>query len=107
MLTSVQVIVTGSSGGIGEAIARAFSNAGAKVACVARSEDKLKAVVTSINGASRGKAVAVTGDVSKKGAAQEILGKVEAELGPVDVLVNNAGMSNPQASELLETGDLG
>lgn len=93
VLIFAQAIVTGSSGGIGEAIAKAFGNAGASVACVARSEDKLKKVVDTINNSGRGRAIAVGGDVGKKGAAQEILARVEAELGPVDILVNNAGIA--------------
>ena len=92
-LTGLQVIVTGSSGGIGEAIARAFANAGGHVACVARSADKLKTVVEDINGKGKGKAIAVGADVASPGGAQKILSQVEAELGPVDVLVNNAGIA--------------
>lgn len=85
--------MTGSSGGIGEAIAKAFGNAGAHVACVARSEDKLKAVVDGINAKGRGRAITIVADVGKKGAPREILTKVESELGPVDILVNNAGIA--------------
>jgi NAD(P)-dependent dehydrogenase (short-subunit alcohol dehydrogenase family) len=89
----MQVIVTGSSGGIGAAIAKAFANAGAHVACVARSESSLKAVVDGINATGRGRAIAVVADVGKPGAPKEVLAKVEAELGPVDILINNAGIA--------------
>ena len=50
-------------------------------------------MVDTINKSGRGKAVAVAGDVGKKGAAQDIVSKVEAELGPIDILVNNAGIA--------------
>ena len=85
--------MTGSSGGIGAAIAKAFANAGAHVACIARSEGSLKAVVDEINAIGRGRAVAVVADIGKPNAPKEVLAKVEAELGPVDILVNNAGIA--------------
>ena len=85
--------MTGSSGGIGAAIAKAFANAGAHVACIARSEGSLKAVVDEINATGRGSAVAVVADIGKPNAPKEVLAKVEAELGPVDILVNNAGIA--------------
>ena len=85
--------MTGSSGGIGAAIAKAFANAGAHVACIARSEGSLKAVVDEINATGRGRAVAVVADIGKPNAPKEVLAKVEAEVGPVDILVNNAGIA--------------
>lgn len=85
--------MTGSSGGIGAAIVKQFANAGAQVACIARSESSLKAVVDEINAKGRGKAIAVVADVAKPGAAKEVLSKVEAELGSVDILINNAGIA--------------
>ena len=88
----MQAIVTGSSSGIGIAIAKAFAAAGAKVACVARREKELNAVVNDIR-SSGNQAIAIVQDVSKRGAAKEIVSKVESQLGPIDVLVNNVGIT--------------
>lgn len=82
-------VVTGASRGIGEAIARTLANDGARIALVARSADKLKALAASLpNGA-----VAIEADMSSadgwKAAAEQAL----AALGDVDILVNNAGVS--------------
>ena len=63
------------------------------MACIARSEGSLKAVVDEINAIGRGRAVAVVADIGKPNAPKEVLAKVEAELGPVDILVNNAGIA--------------
>lgn len=79
------VLITGASAGIGSATAKAFAAAGAKVACVARREDKLKSVVDEIKSAG-GEAVAVVGDVSKRGGPKEIVSQTESKLGPVDIV---------------------
>ena len=85
-------VVTGASRGIGEAIARTLAADGAKVALVARSADKLKALAASLpNGA-----VAIEADMASangwKAAAE---GALKA-LGEIDILVNNAGVSAAQ-----------
>lgn len=85
------MLVTGASAGIGRTTVKAFAKAGASVAAVARREDQLNAVVEEVRSAG-GKAIAVAADISAKGAAQEIVKKVESSLGPVDVLVNNVGI---------------
>ena len=84
------MLVTGSSGGIGKAIAKAFGAAGASVACNARREADLNAVVDEIK-ANGGHAIPVVADVTVAGAAKKMVSTIEAELGPIDVLVNNAG----------------
>lgn len=86
------VLVTGASAGIGKAICKAFANAGASVAAVARREADLNKLIDEIK-AGGGKAIAVAGDVSKRGAPKEIIAKVEKELGPIDILLNNAGIT--------------
>ncbi|EMC95098.1 hypothetical protein BAUCODRAFT_35087 [Baudoinia panamericana UAMH 10762] len=85
-------IVTGTSVGIGRETAKSFASAGAKTACVARREADLNSLVEEIKKAG-GHAIAVVADVAEPGAAQRIVGKVEEELGPVDILVNNAAIS--------------
>lgn len=86
------VVVTGSSVGIGREVAKAFGSAGASVAAVARREGDLNTLVDEIKAAG-GHAIPVVGDVGKRGAAKEIVSKVESQLGPIDILVNNAAIS--------------
>ncbi len=91
-------IVTGASSGIGVGICKALAAAGANVACVARREAELNKVVDEIK-TNGHKAAAFVTDIAKRGAAKELIEKVESRLGPVDVLVNNAGISRIGAIE--------
>ena len=86
-------LVTGGGRGIGRAIAVAFAAEGAKVAVTARTEAELQEVVAAVRGKG-GEAVAVTADVADRAAVQLLLGRVQEGLGPVEVLVNNAGIGS-------------
>ena len=86
-------VVTGASKGLGNAMAGAFAGAGASVALVARGKDDLTAAATSITAKTGAKTLAVAGDVSSANDCKRIIAEVEAGLGSVDVLVNNAGSS--------------
>ena len=86
------VLVTGSSRGIGAAIAVAFGRAGARVALHGRDSAALASVRERIEGAG-GKAYAATADLTDESAVEALRDEVEAALGPVDVLVANAGGS--------------
>ncbi len=83
-------IVTGSSRGIGRAIAELLSAEGARLALVARSADTLDEVATAIRAAG-GAALAIPADVTAPDAGERIVAATLAEFGSVDVLVNNAG----------------
>jgi NAD(P)-dependent dehydrogenase (short-subunit alcohol dehydrogenase family) len=83
-------VVTGGSQGIGEAIARRYAAEGAAVAILNRDEERGAAVARSIAG-DGGRAVAIPCDVSQVGRLGEAVDAVHSALGPVDVLVNNAG----------------
>jgi 3-oxoacyl-[acyl-carrier protein] reductase len=85
-------LVTGSSRGIGEAIATAFARQGAAVAVHSRSKDDVAGVVTAIRDAG-GTAVGVTGDVTRFADIEAMRHQIEDSLGPVDILVANAGAS--------------
>lgn len=83
-------IVTGAGRGIGRAIAERYAAEGARVALVARSAEQVEAVAGGIE-ARGGKALAAPADVTDRSAVERMMRRVEEELGPVDVLVNNAG----------------
>jgi 3-oxoacyl-[acyl-carrier protein] reductase len=88
--SGVTVVVTGASGGIGRATARAFAQAGASVAINSRNAAKLQTVVDEL--AAEGlRVTAHAADVRDWNAVHELATAVEREIGPIDVLVNNAG----------------
>jgi NAD(P)-dependent dehydrogenase (short-subunit alcohol dehydrogenase family) len=78
--------VTGGARGVGLAIARALTAAGARVALLARSEDELARATADLDGA-----VAIRADVRHADAVDAAVAQAERELGPTDLLVNNAG----------------
>jgi NAD(P)-dependent dehydrogenase (short-subunit alcohol dehydrogenase family) len=79
-------VVTGGNRGLGEAYARALGEAGARVAIAARDQALTESVAGKLG------ALAVTTDVSDPASVRGMLETVTATLGPVDVLVNNAGV---------------
>jgi meso-butanediol dehydrogenase/(S,S)-butanediol dehydrogenase/diacetyl reductase len=83
------VIVTGSSAGIGEGIARRFHDEGANVVINARNADKCAAVADTLDPA---RTLSVPGDVSRSAFADEIVAAAVGKFGGLDVLVNNAGV---------------
>lgn len=83
------VVVTGASGGVGRAIAVAFAGQGADVALLARGEAGLKGAAADVEAAG-GRALVVPTDVADAAAVEAAAERVEAELGPIDVWVNNA-----------------
>ena len=83
------VVVTGASAGVGRAVARRFGDEGANVALLARGEERLKTTAAELR--ERGsQALAVSVDVSDAVAVENAATRVEDELGPIDVWVNNA-----------------
>ncbi|MCZ4602368.1 SDR family oxidoreductase [Streptomyces sp. Lzd4kr] len=87
-------LVTGAGRGIGRALATALAESGAQVACVARSQDELSRTAALV--AERGgKALAVVADLGDPRAVPEVVRQVTAQLGGVDVLINNAATVEP------------
>jgi 3-oxoacyl-[acyl-carrier protein] reductase len=86
-------LVTGASRGIGRAVALALAECGAKIAINFRSRTREAHAVVAAIEARGGKAVAVAADVSIAAAVEAMLSTVAAQLGPVDLLVNNAGIA--------------
>ncbi len=87
-------IVTGGGRGIGRLVAEALAAAGAAVAVTARSEDQLAETVASIASAG-GTAIALPGDVTDPEYVTAAVHLVERLLGPIDLLINNAGIAGP------------
>ena len=79
---------------MGRAFAQALALAGAAVAVTARSPEQLNETVRLIESAG-GRAVALVGDVADPEDVQRVVASVQQQLGPVDLLVNNAGMPGP------------
>jgi 3-oxoacyl-[acyl-carrier protein] reductase len=91
-LSGQTAIVTGASRGIGKAIATRLAAAGAKVACVARSADKLKETADAI-AAAGGTAEVHPCDVTDSAAVSKLVEDLAEKWGTIDIVVNNAGIT--------------
>jgi NAD(P)-dependent dehydrogenase (short-subunit alcohol dehydrogenase family) len=87
-------LVTGAGRGLGRAFALGLGGAGARVAVVARSADQIAETVRLIQAAG-GTAVAIRADVTDPHAVQQMALEARQSLGPIDLLVNNAGAGGP------------
>jgi NAD(P)-dependent dehydrogenase (short-subunit alcohol dehydrogenase family) len=91
-LQGKRALVTGAARGIGRGIAEVFADEGADVAVndfenIAKAEEVVRAIT------AKGRtAIAVKGDVAKRGDVEPMIDKAWKELGPIDILVNNAGI---------------
>src|SRR5262245_18220993 len=83
-------LVTGGGRGIGANIARELADAGARVAVAARSRDQVSSVAEELGG------IALELDVTDQAAVERAVEETERELGPMDLLVANAGMGGPE-----------
>ena len=80
-------LVTGGGRGIGASIARELADAGMRVAVSGRTRDQVEAIAAEVDG------LALVGDVSRQPDVEEWVRRTETELGPIDLLVANAGLS--------------
>ena len=98
-------LVTGASRGIGRAIALAVAEAGADVAVNYRSRAADADMVRDRIRALGRRSIAIAADVSVAADVQRLVGEVRAALGPVDLLVNNAGIARPQRLDEITEAD--
>jgi short-subunit dehydrogenase len=95
-----RVLVTGASRGLGSALAGAFATAGARLALVARDGDALSDVAARCDGH------VYVADLTDAGQLRVLVARVEADGGPVDVLVNNAGVETAGALHMQSADDV-
>jgi NADP-dependent 3-hydroxy acid dehydrogenase YdfG len=90
-LTGKTALITGASRGIGTDTARLFHQAGAKVALLARSATAIEALASELGDG----ALAIAADVGDWASVESAVAASEAQLGAVDILINNAGVIEP------------
>lgn len=94
-------VVTGGSKGIGLAVANAFAAEGAYVVIIARSPEGLEQARTQLQ-ASGHNVAAYAADLSDPQAAAQVIERIEADIGPIDILVNSAGAARRHEPEELD-----
>lgn len=92
-LTGRTALITGAAGGLGTVFAHALAGAGAAVALVGRRPEPLARLAADVAAASGRPAVALAADVTDEAAVHALVGAATAALGPVDILVNSAGIN--------------
>lgn len=100
-LSGKNALVTGSTRGIGRAIAEALSGAGARVAIVGRDKARADDVAPGVGNGARGFAC----DVSDVAAVNQLVAEVEGAFGSIDILVNNAGVTRDNLLVRLKDDD--
>jgi NADP-dependent 3-hydroxy acid dehydrogenase YdfG len=85
-------VVTGASSGIGAAVARALNAGGARVALAARREEALLEIQAGLDSAGGRKSIVAPTNVTDRDQARSLVARAEEELGPVEILVNCAGV---------------
>jgi 3-oxoacyl-[acyl-carrier protein] reductase len=104
-LASRIALVTGGNTGIGRAVALAYADEGADVAvCWVDREAEARTLVAAVEALGR-RALAVRADVTSEPDVVALVERVERDLGPLDVLVNNAGVQRPQAITEMSVAD--
>ena len=110
-LAGKTALITGASTGIGQAIAIRFAQEGANVAINFRSGPEQAAATQAMVRQARGaeangyREIAVQGDISNEDDVRKLFATVAEELGPIDIVVNNAGIQKPAASDEIDIAD--
>jgi NAD(P)-dependent dehydrogenase (short-subunit alcohol dehydrogenase family) len=100
-----RALVTGGSKGLGLVMATALAEAGADVALVSRNLAECRAAADSIARATGRRLIAFEADVTRSDQVERLVTQVQEALGPVDVLINNAGINVRGAAEELSESD--
>ncbi|HEX5832524.1 MAG TPA: SDR family NAD(P)-dependent oxidoreductase [Pyrinomonadaceae bacterium] len=95
------VMITGASSGIGKGLALEIAARGGRLGLLARREDVLNDIVQQIT-AQNGTAIAVGADVRDAGAVRAAADRIRAELGPIDVMIANAGVGTTKHASQLD-----
>jgi short-subunit dehydrogenase len=98
-------VITGASSGIGRALARVLAGEGARVGLIARRREQLEALAGDI-AATGGTAAVAAADVGDRGQVRAAVEEVRGRLGPVDLLVANAGVGAPTLLDPMNVGDV-
>ena len=103
------IVITGGTAGVGRATARRFARAGDAVAVLARGRDRLTATVAEIDrlaGRLGGRGLGIAADVSDPAQVEAAAARIERELGPIDVWINNAMTTVVGPVEAVTPGEL-
>ena len=100
-LTNKVAVITGAAGVLCSQMVWALAEAGAKVALIGRTESKLQSLADELIAAGHSACVAAA-DVCQREALKSAKGKINKELGPIDILVNGAGGNHPDATTKME-----
>jgi NAD(P)-dependent dehydrogenase (short-subunit alcohol dehydrogenase family) len=103
-MTNRVTLITGAGRGIGRAIAKVLAAEGARVAITARSQNELETLQTEITGLG-GQVLAVVSDLADRSAPARLEEQVRRHWGPIEVLVNNAGVGSSQSPRPLVNFD--
>jgi len=95
------VLITGASSGIGRGLALTIAKRGGRLGLIARREEVLDEIVSEIR-AANGTAIAIGADVRDENALKQAAGRIRAELGPIDVLIANAGIGVTDHADQLD-----
>jgi 3-oxoacyl-[acyl-carrier protein] reductase len=99
-LAGRSALVTGASAGLGLGAARALVEEGANVAMVARDAERLQGATETLRAVGSGRVIGIAGDVGSPGEPERIVREAERKIGPLAILVANAG--GPKAGSLLD-----
>jgi NAD(P)-dependent dehydrogenase (short-subunit alcohol dehydrogenase family) len=100
-LTNKVALITGASRGIGEEVAKLYAKAGAHVVVSSRKQEGVEAVANKIR-SNGGQATAIACHIGDQGAIEQLIAQIKAEIGSIDILVNNAA-ANPYFGHILDT----